>query len=281
MRGAALRILRLILILTLTTLAFTACKTLPAAQEPVVSLHSAELADLDVLSGARLLCKVQVENPNLFAVPLPEINWELFLDANSFVKGVVKNNGQIEAKSASIIEIPVTLNYLDIFNAFAALKGKKQADYKAAFDVKSAPKGGKVWHLEHEGELPMPLPPKTGAPVMRAEKADAAMVEWYVSVNVENPNPFELPPLKIAFNYQVENRVILKNTLPGRGRLAASSVTPVVFGLAVYYVDLFRVLPELRASTGAQSRLDITFDFGVPAFSGEDFSLHIPAVIQF
>jgi LEA14-like dessication related protein len=260
-------------------LIFTTCKTLPVLQEPVVSLHSVQLAKLDILSGAQLLCKVQVENPNVFTIPLPEIGWELFLNANSFVNGVVKNNQQIKAKSASILEIPVNLNFLDIFNAFASLKGKKQTDYKAAFDVKFAIPllGDKIWHLEHEGEIPMPQFPKISAPVMRVEKMDLSMVEWFVSVNIENPNPFELPPPKIAFNYQIENRTLLQNTLPSKGQLAASSVTPVVFGLVVYYADVFRVFSNLRNSTNVQSQLDISFDFGVPVFKDENFNLRIPA----
>jgi hypothetical protein len=64
--------------------------------------------------------------------------------------------------------------------------------------------------------------------------------------------------------------------LPNKEQLAASSITPVVFGLAVYYVDIFRVFSNLRNSANAQSQLDITFDFGVPVFSGENFNLHIP-----
>jgi len=260
-------------------LSFTTCKTVPVLQEPVISLHSVQLAKLDILSGAQLLCKVQVENPNIFTIPLPEVGWEVFINTNSFVNGVIKDNQQIKAHNSSIVEIPVNLNYLDIFKAFASLKGKKQTDYKAAFDIKFAIPllGDKIWHLEYEGELPMPQLPKISAPVMRVEKADLTMVEWYVSFNVENPNPFELPQPKIAFNYQINNRTFLQNTLPNKGPLASSSVTPVVFGLLVYYADLFRVFSDLRTAANVQSQLDVTFDFGVPVFSGENISLRIPA----
>jgi LEA14-like dessication related protein len=257
----------------------TTCNTIPMLQEPVVSLHSVQLAKLDILSGAQLLCKVQVENPNVFTIPLPEIGWEVFLNTNSFVSGVVKNNQQIKAQNSTIVEIPVNLNFLDIFNAFASLRGRKQTGYKAAFDIKFAIPllGDKVWHFEHEGEIPMPQLPKISAPIMRIEKMDLTMLEWFVSVNVENPNPFELPPPKIAFNYQIDNRTLIQNTLPNRGQLAASSVTPVAFGLAVYYADVFRIFSNLRNSANAQSQLDISFDFGVPVFSGENFNLRIPA----
>ena len=274
MRSAALSVFCFVLV-------FTACKSIPSLKEPVVSLHSVQLAKVDILSGAQLLCKVRIENPNVFTIPLPEVGWELFLNANSFISGVVKDGQQIKAQNSSVVEIPVNLNYLDIFSAFASLKGKKQADYKAAFDIKFALPllGSKTWHLEHEGELPMPQLPKISAPVMRVEKADLTKVEWYVSFNVENPNAFELPQPKIAFNYQINNRTFLQNTLPARGPLAASSVTPVVFGLVVYYSDLFRVFSDLRTAASVQSQLNVTFDFGVPVFSGENFNLNVPALL--
>jgi len=262
-------------------LPFTTCATVPALREPVVSLHSVQLASVDILTGVQILCKVKVENPNVFTIPLPEIGWELFLNSNSFISGAVKNSRQIKAQDFSIVDIPVNLNYLDIFKAFASLKGGKQAGYKAAFDIKFPIPllGSVVFHLEHEGEIPMPQLPKISAPVMRVEKMDLTMVEWFVSVNVENPNPFDLPQPKIAFNYQIDNRSFIQNTLTNRGQLAASSVTPVVFGLVVYYADLFRVFSNLRNSANVQSQLDITFDFGVPVFSGESFNLKIPAAL--
>jgi len=259
----------------------TTCASIPVLQEPVVSLHSVQLANIDILTGAQLLCKVQVENPNVFTIPLPEVGWEVFLNTNSFINGVIKNNQQIKAQNSTIVEIPVNLNYLDIFNTFASLKGRKQTDYKVAFDIKFAIPllEDKIWHLEHIGEIPMPQLPKISAPVMRVEKMDLTMVEWFISLNVENPNTFELPQPKITFNYQIDNRSFIQNTLSNKGPLAASSVTPIVFGLAVYYADIFRVFNNLRNSANVQSQLDITFDFGVPVFSGENFSLHIPATL--
>lgn len=269
------------LLIPCLVLVFTTCASIPVLQEPVISLHSVQLAKLDIFSGAQLLCKVKVDNPNVFTIPLPEVGWHIFLNSNSFISGVVKNNQQIRAQNSSIVEIPINLNFLDIFKAFASLKGRKQTDFKVAFDIKfTIPLvGDMVWHLEHEGELPMPQLPKISAPVMRVEKMDLTMVEWYISVNVENPNAFELPPPKIAFNYQIDNRSLIQNTLANKGTLAPSSVTPVVFGLVVNYADLFRIFSNLRSSANVQSQLDISFDFGVPVFSGENFNLNIPALL--
>jgi LEA14-like dessication related protein len=271
----------LTLFILLIVLLFTTCQTISASlQEPVISLHSVELAEI-TFSGTHLVCKVQIENPNPFDIPFPEVGWEFFINTNSFVKGVTKNDRRIRAKNATIIEVPVALNYIDIFRVFSSLKGRSDFDYKAALAVKfNIPViGDKVWRFEPSGTVPLPQPPKLSSPVMRVESSDLSRLEWYVSVNVENPNPFELPAPKINFNYQVAGTSILRNAFTNRQKLAPSSVTPVVFGIVVYYADVFRVLPNLRNTASAPSNLDMTFDFSIPAFSGDTFNLQIPALL--
>jgi len=56
----------------LVSLVFTTCQSLGSIfQEPLLSLHSVELAGLS-FSGAQFLCKVNVENPNVFDIPFPD-----------------------------------------------------------------------------------------------------------------------------------------------------------------------------------------------------------------
>jgi LEA14-like dessication related protein len=260
---------------------FTTCQTVSTVlQEPVISLHSVELAKVN-FKDAQILCKVQIQNPNIFEIPLPEIGWEIFLNANSFISGVVKNNQRISARNSSIVEIPVSFEYLDVFRTFSSLIGTKSIEYKIPLALKfSIPVlGDKIWRLEPQGVLPLPQAPKLSAPSIRIVKTDLTMVELAVSVNVENPNAFILPAPKIAFNYLINNTSILRNSFENRSQLAASSVTPVVFGLAVYYTDVFRILPNLVTANSASTLLDMSVDFGIPVFSGQPFNLQIPGTI--
>ena len=273
--SAAFKILFCIII------SFTGCKTLTAAVDiPVVSLNSAEFENISY-NGVQLLCKVLVENPNGFEIPLPKIVWKIFVDDNSFIDGVIENNRRIGAREAAVVEVPVNLNYIDVFNVFTSLRGKSQINYNIALAVNFPIPviESRVWNLEHEGVLPLPQAPRLSSPVMRVEKIDSTMVELYVSVNAENPNIFELPAPKLNFDYQVNNTSILRNRLNNKGPLAPSSVTPVVFGLVVYYTDLFRILPAIRTVNEIQSQLNLSMDFSIPAFNGETFNLQIPGTL--
>lgn len=265
-------------IITLTAiLLLTTCQsTSSPLSEPIVSLHSVNLANVN-FNGAQILCRLQVENPNPFEIPLPEVGWEFFINNNSFVSGVVRNNQRVRARYTTLLEIPVNLNYLEILNTFTSLKGRRQIDYKAALAVKfSIPiLGDMVWNFEHSGDVPIPQAPRLTLPSMGVERVDLNGVTLAVSVNVENPNSFELPSPKVAYDYLVSGSSFIKSTVDTRP-LAASSVTPVTFRFSVSYADLFRSITSLPSSGSVPSLLNLSFDFGVPAFSGDIFNLQIP-----
>jgi len=262
-------------------LSLTTCQTLMSAfQEPVVSLHSVDLANI-TFNGTQLLCKIKVENPNGFEIPFPETDWALFINTNSFVNGTVKNNSRIKARNTTIVDIPVNLEYLEVLNTFTSLKGRKDADYKVALGVKIPLPllGDKVWNFEHSGNLPLPQLPQVSRPVMRIENANITRAEILVTFNVQNPNIFEIPSPKITYDYQLNRNSFIKGNIESDGMLAAASTTPVVFRLIVNYADLFRNFSAMRNLFEVPTLLIMTCDFGMPVFSNEAMRFEVSGTL--
>jgi len=256
----------LALIVLFAILPFTTCQSLMAGfQEPVVSLHSVDLGNIS-LNGVQLLCKLQVENPNSFNIPFPETNWSVFINNNSFVSGTVKNNQRITARDTVLVEVPVNLEYLGIFNSFGSLLGNQQTGYKVALGVKIPLPilGDKIWNFEHQGNIPLPQLPRISAPTMRMENANVTRAIVNVTVNVQNPNPFEIPTPAITYDYQLNRNSFIKGNVESEKPLAASSSTPVNFQLVVTYADLFRSFTAMRNLFEVPSLLIVTCDLGMP-----------------
>lgn len=250
-------------------------------REPVVSLQSVEITDVNY-KGVKTICKVQIENPNPVHLPSPQIRWEYFLNKDSFVKGDIEHGRHhIGAHDTSIIEVPIEIEYLAIFDTIDSIKGTKQADYKIALAVSFniSPLKNKTWKFEPEGVVPILQAPVFKGTVMRVEKIHTNMVEWYVSVSVENLNAFALPEPSHTLVYQVNERTFIRRTIQNKQPIAAFSVTPIVFGLLVYYNDIFRVFPDLITAKEIPSKLDMVFDFFIPAFTDDIFRLQIPAIL--
>jgi LEA14-like dessication related protein len=276
MKKLIFTIVTLYVLLTLTT-----CQTLMLAlQDPVVSLHSAELTNIN-FSGAQLLCKVQVQNPNPFDIPFPETDWELFINANSFVRGTVKNNQRIRARNTAIVEVPVNLDYVELINTFRSLRGTRQTNYRAALNVKIPLPvlGDKSWRLEHSGTIPLPQLPRVSAPSMRIESSNTSRSEILVTMNVENPNPFQVPLPIITYDYQLNRNSFIRGNVNNTGFLAPSSTTPVSFRLTVNYSDLFRSFASLINAREVSSLLLISCDFGIPVFSGEPMNFQVAGTL--
>jgi len=71
---------------------FSNCKSVASVlpfSEPKVYLRSIDFSRIS-FTGVELLCRVNVENPNSFDIPFPEVTWEFFINTNSFISGVVK-----------------------------------------------------------------------------------------------------------------------------------------------------------------------------------------------
>ena len=261
-------------------LTFSACKTINAVlQEPIVSLHSVEMAKID-FNGAELLCKIQIDNPNPINIPFPEIGWELFLNNNSFINGVFKNNQRIKAQGTTLIDVPVRFNHIDVFKTFQSLMGNKQSAYKIALNPKiTLPViGDKTWHFEHSGNIPLLQILTLRAPSMRVESMDLTKAEILVTANVDNPNSFDFPPVKISYDYMVNRNSFIKGSTETASPVSASSTTPINFRFPVNYADLYRSFQSL-SSGEVPTVLSLTLDFGTTVFGNDTFRIEIPGTL--
>jgi len=263
-------ITRLMAIL-ISAVALTTCQTLQSVlKEPLVSLNSAELININ-FSGVDMLFKINVENPNPFDLSFPEMDWNVFINTNGFVNGTIRNNESLKGRKITIVDVPVHFNYLDVFNTIKSLRGSKQADYKIALAAKfNLPVlGEKVFHLSHEGVFPVLQMPKISMPAMKIDKLDFTKAELLFTVNIENPNSFDLPSPKMAYDYLVNKNSFIKSSITNTAPLAAAAVTPVFINLTVNYADLYKAFQALRSLNEVPGLLSLKSDFSIPAFGEE------------
>jgi len=120
---------RILLIAFICGLMFTTCALLQnVVKKPEVTLKSVEFTSID-FTGLTLLCKVDVKNNYLIDVPLPKIDWDLFVIGSPFVKGVIQSNGSLKSKGSTEVQFPVSFKYVDLIKAITALNDQN-ARYK-------------------------------------------------------------------------------------------------------------------------------------------------------
>jgi LEA14-like dessication related protein len=257
------------------------CESLSSAlREPVLSLNSVDVAGID-FNGVDLVARVNVENPNGFSIPLPRIDWEFFLNDNSFVSGNIKEDTVIKARKSTVVDVPLSLSYTNVFAAVQSVRNLTEAPYRivlqAAFPIPLIQE--KVFTFEHSGNLPLLQTPKISAPSFEIAKADFEGIGVLCKFNVDNPNVFPIPFPKVDWDYSVNKTSFIKSSLAETKVLPAKASTPVDIRVDISYLQLFAAIQSLAAGSEVPSLMNINADFPIPALENTAAALDIPGML--
>ena len=227
-------------LVTITSL--TTCQTLGSVfSEPKLSLKSMELTGIS-FTAVDLLCKVNVENPNPIDIPFPEIDWEFFVNNNSFVEGIVKNDQSIKSRSVTVVDIPLRMTYTDLFNAVKSLVDAKEADYLLSLGAKFALPilGDKVWRLEHAGKFPVLRAPSLSFRGISVKNVSLTRLDFELNWEVENKNSFAINVKDLSYNFAVNNSQWASGKVPGAPSLPPDTKTLIPLSFSVNSLALVK-----------------------------------------
>ena len=120
----------------LAALALAGCSGLGLGhvfEQPRVALQDAQVVALD-LERADLRFGFQVENPNGVALPLSGIRYELLVNGGRLLEGTEDRRVDIAARGASRVELPVSVRYADLADAWRSLRGSDRSGYEIRAD---------------------------------------------------------------------------------------------------------------------------------------------------
>ena len=257
--------LMLIFVLVLTT-----CQSIGSViQEPKVSLNSVDIAKIS-LSGVDLIAHIDVDNPNGFSVPLPKVDWELFINTASFIQGSLKKDQSIKSRGKATLDLPFSVTYSGLYNSFKSLIETKEAAYEIAMGL-SFPiplLESKVYKLDFSGVIPLPQLPNLSPGEIKISRIDFNGIELACGINVDNPNLFPIPFPEIEWNYDVNGVPLLKSSLASAGEIAAGAAGAALVSVSVAYTDVLKAVGSLANQGEAKTNLSLETGFPVPLPDG-------------
>ena len=277
---------KIIFILTLTlSLIFCygiiSCSTLDrAVQAPNVSFNSVDIAGIG-LHGVDLIARINVENPNPFNIPFPEINWHMFINDNSFVSGIINQGTNLRSRRTVTVDLPISISYSGFFNSFASLFGSPEVGYKVALDIRFPIPiiNDLTYSLEFDGSLPLLQIPRVSAPSFDTGRIDFTGIEQNWILNITNPNNFPIPIPEYNWQYEVNGTPVISGRINQSGDISANSQTPLNFTVNVRYTDIISAVGSLGTSPELRSlmKMDTILPFELP--QGVSSSFQFPASI--
>ncbi|NOQ37216.1 MAG: hypothetical protein GQ569_15205 [Methylococcaceae bacterium] len=129
-----------LIIFFIALLTLTACANTPFASlkpiAPEISLNNFQLVKMG-LSEQTYRLRLLIKNPNSFALPIQNLNYQLFINNQSFAKGLSDKPVTIPALGEGYLETDINSNIMDVVDGFGQWfsLAKRSLDYRITGDV--------------------------------------------------------------------------------------------------------------------------------------------------
>ena len=223
--------------------------------------------------GVTLLFDFDVTNPNQFGVTADEYSYEFFINENSFLSGTQRENLRISRESTSLIQVPVSLNFSEVFNTFNSLVRRDSLSYELStivqFDVPGL--GMRQVPISSAGELPVPRMPRIEFGGINVRNLSMAGADMDIGFRVTNPNSFGLSMKNAAYVLNVNGREWLNTRLGDTVRLGAAESDMITIPIRLNASQMGSVLIDMmRGATEFDYNLSGSAEFSADIDGFED-----------
>ncbi len=218
-------------------------------EKPKMSIASATVQKLS-FKNITMLFNVKVENPNLFGLNLAGLTYDLKLNDTAFLQGEQNAGISIPANKSSIIQLPLTLNYANIYKTIRSLnysdKTKYSLDLELAFNIPVI--GFRTFPLGHSGEFPLPKLPSLKIDSIKLEKLTVTKADLSLILKIKNPNVFAFAINKMDYNLDVGEKNWLNGLSEIKTNVSAKKESIVSIPISLNFFEIGRTAFKLLNS---------------------------------
>ena len=171
-------------------------------KEPQVNISSVKMTGLS-FDRVDLLFDISINNPNNVGIKLAGFDYDLLLNDNSFLKGEQSDGLEIKASGQETVKLPISLNYMNMYNMFSSLKDRDSINYQL--------KTGLLFNMPALGDIRLPISksghvpslkmPSISLSQLKMDKLGFTGADLTLEIKLKNPNALSL--LLKDMNYQL------------------------------------------------------------------------------
>lgn len=162
-------------------------------QKPNLSVDNVRVTGFN-FQQMELTYDIKVENPNTVAVEMLGYDYNLDLNGNSFINGDQTEKIEIEASGESIFQVPMTLNFSDIYGSISGLAEQDETSYDflshLRFDLPVL--GSTEIPVRQKGSIPLLKLPKLNVQNLQIQDLSLSGADLVLKLAFDNPNGFGL-----------------------------------------------------------------------------------------
>lgn len=178
-----------------------------SVKKPVVTVDDVKMTNL-TFQNIDLKFDLKIDNPNGIGINLAGFDYDFLLNNSSFIKGDNKEPVTIKEYGNSIVSIPISLTFQDIYNTYKNVSQKDSLNYALktglSFDL---PVLGKTRiPISTEGMVPTIKLPSVSLASIKLDKLGFTSVDLVAAIKVDNPNAFDLGFDKFGYNLDIAGK---------------------------------------------------------------------------
>lgn len=229
----------IIIILTLLSLACSTLRELANVQKPLVTLDKMQITGLS-FENISFKFDVGVDNPNNLSVKLAGFEFDFQLNDQSFIQGKQQQDVLIEAQSKSTVDVPITLEYSNIYSNYKNLENLDSSNYQLNlglfFDI---PVLGKTKiPVTTKGNFPLIKLPSIKISSLKLNNLNFTSANLTLNLNFNNPNPIGLLLNNINYTLTVNGNNWISGASEKSQRINKSSANILEIPIQLNFMQL-------------------------------------------
>lgn len=251
----------LLLLLMAAALIAGGCKSLePFFARPDVSFETLSVKDMS-LTQATLVFTFRVHNPNPMGVNVNAATYDLRIDDRPMARGTFDDGIRLPAAAARSMDLPVTINFTDVFQNFAAMATRESVPYVLSGSFNML---GFDLPYRTEGSLPVPKLPRISLKSVRVGKVGFSGADLDFILTLANPNPFPVHPAGLDYAIELGGIRFLSGQTQTVSAVGANGTTQVTIPATIDFIGLGRTAMHLLNNASAPYNLSGNLRFDLP-----------------
>jgi len=256
----------------------TALKDLASIQKPKITVTDFKVSDIS-LRDIELIFDLEIDNPNAVAINLASYNFDFLINENSFVKGNQPLATEIKSNASTILQIPVSFTFDELFKTFSSIRDDDETgyDFRSTIGVNVPVLGLTEIPLEKSGTFPVVKPPKISASKLKVKNLSFTKADLELELSINNPNSFGISLNNLNYNVDINGLESISGTTSQKIDLSSkennSISIPVSFNLIQLGRSAYQLLKNddpLDYSLSGSTNLDTS----LPYFKASDFNFN-------
>ncbi|SMO68314.1 LEA type 2 family protein [Fodinibius sediminis] len=198
-------------ILFLFPLLIMSCKTIKdlasSIDKPRLSVDDVRVTGFN-FHQMQLIYDIKIENPNAVALQMLGYDYNLDLNGSSFIKGDQTEQVDIDAGGESIIQVPMTLDFSDVYQAISGLSDQDETTYNflshLRFDLPVL--GATEIPVRKEGSLPLLKLPRINVQNLKVQNLSFSSADLALQLAFDNPNGIGFDINQLTYDLVVNGR---------------------------------------------------------------------------